>query len=64
MAAAPGRGTMVAMQAAASTRVVPLIAAKLRPSPEQRVTYELARLRVADARDPQPRFAHLLRTHD
>ena len=53
---------MVVMKAAAS-QIVPLIAA-VRPSPEQRASYELARLRVADVRDPQPRFAHLIRSHD
>ena len=64
MAAGARGGTMVVMQAAASTHIVPLIAAKGRPSPEQRAAYELARLRVALARDPQPRFAHLLGAHD
>lgn len=55
---------MPVMQAAAAVRVVPLIAAKGRPSPEQRAAYELARLRVAMTRDPRPRFEHLPRTHD
>jgi hypothetical protein len=55
---------MVAMKAIAS-QIVPLVAAAHhRPSPEQRVQYELARLRVADTRAPQSRFAHLIRTHD
>ena len=55
---------MAAMKATAS-QIVPLIAAtRDRPSPEQRVQYELARLQVADTRDPQPRFAHLIRSHD
>ncbi|MFL5845081.1 MAG: hypothetical protein ACJ762_10340 [Solirubrobacteraceae bacterium] len=48
-------------------RVVPLIHASRRrpaPSPEQRVVYELARLRVADTRNPPLRFLHLGRAHD
>ncbi|MCW2968593.1 MAG: hypothetical protein JWM71_2365, partial [Solirubrobacteraceae bacterium] len=28
------------------------------------VSYELARLRAADTREPPPRFAHLARAHD
>jgi hypothetical protein len=52
---------------AQAERIVPLImAARRRPvAPmEQRVAYALARLRIAETRDPQPRFAHLLRAHD
>ncbi|MCW2991946.1 MAG: hypothetical protein JWM73_2540 [Solirubrobacterales bacterium] len=48
-------------------RIAPLIAASRRrptPSPEQRVVYELARLRVADTREPPRRFGHLARAHD
>lgn len=55
---------MVIMKAQAS-HVVSLVAASQRPpSPEQRVVYELARLRVADTREPPRRFAHLARVHD
>ena len=48
-------------------RVVPLIAASRRrpePTREQRVVYEMARLKVAYAREPERRFAHLARGHD
>jgi hypothetical protein len=48
-------------------RVVPLIAAsRRRPAPtrEQRVVYEMARLRVASTRGPERRFAHIARAHD
>jgi hypothetical protein len=48
-------------------RTVALIAAARRApvrSPEQRVVYELARLRIADTREPPRRFAHLARAHD
>ena len=46
-------------------RIVPLLAAqRRRPTPEQRVVYELARLRVATTRAPSPRLAHLVRSHD
>ena len=45
-------------------RVVPLAVARRRSAPEQRVAYELARLRVADTREPKPQFAHLVRNHD
>jgi len=34
------------------------------PSPEQRVVYALARLRVADMREPPVSLAHLARSHD
>jgi hypothetical protein len=50
-----------------SERTVALIAAARRApvrSPEQRVVYELARLRIADTREPPRRFAHLARAHD
>ena len=50
--------------AAAATRVVPLATARKTPKPEQRVAYELARLRVADAREPPERFPQLARAHD
>ena len=49
---------------AAVTRVVPLGVARRRQAPHERVAYELARLRVADTREPPPRFAHLVRSHD
>jgi hypothetical protein len=48
-------------------RTIALIADARRrpsPSPEQRVVYELARLRVADTREPPRRFGHLARPHD
>ncbi|MEJ7785908.1 MAG: hypothetical protein WKF96_13970 [Solirubrobacteraceae bacterium] len=48
-------------------RVVALFAAprrRPRPSPEQGVVYELARLRVADMREPPVPLAHFARSHD
>jgi hypothetical protein len=48
-------------------RNVALFTAVRRPpttTPTQRAIYELARLRVADLREPAPRFSHLVRTHD
>lgn len=55
---------MLSMQAPAPS-IVPLIVAKRRPPTyEQRVMYELARLRIAGTRDPAPRFAHLIRPRD
>ena len=57
---------MMAMSAAAAavTRVVPLAAARKAPKPDQRIAYELARLRVADTREPPERFPQLARSHD
>jgi hypothetical protein len=49
---------------ASASRIVPLAAARRRPAKEARVVYELARLRVAGMREPPPRFAHLVRSHD
>ena len=43
----------------------PVVPLRRRSRPkEQRVIYELARLRVADTRTPPRRFAHLVRSHD
>ena len=53
-----------AAAAAVVTRVVPLAVARRRTPPEARVAYELARLRVADTREPPARFAQLARSHD
>ena len=57
---------MMAMSAAAAavTRVVPLAAARKAPKLDQRIAYELARLRVADTREPPERFPQLARAHD
>jgi hypothetical protein len=49
---------------ATATNIVALAAVRRRPSPEQRVIYELARLRVAATRDPAPHLAHLIRPRD
>jgi hypothetical protein len=59
-------GTMVVMRSHASRNVALLVASRRRPtpSPEQRVVYELARLRIADTREPPRRFGHLARAHD
>jgi hypothetical protein len=64
-----GAAIMMAMPstaaaAVAATHVVPLAVARRRTPPETRAAYELARLRVADTREPPPRFAHLVRNHD
>jgi hypothetical protein len=57
---------MLVMRPHASRNVALIAAARRRParSPEQRVVYELARLRIADTREPPRRFAHLGRAHD
>jgi len=55
------------MLAMHTERVVTLIpTSRRRPAPtaEQRVVYALARLRVADMREPPARLAHLARSHD
>jgi hypothetical protein len=51
-----------------ASRIVPLIAAGPRRAntrpPHERVSYELARLRAADTREPPARYAHLAVPHD
>ncbi len=53
---------------APASRIVPLVAAGPRRAntrpPHERVSYELARLRAADTREPPPRYAHLAQPHD
>ena len=53
-----------AAAASVPNHVVPLAAARRSSRQTERVIYEIARLRVADAREPAPRFAHLIRSHD
>jgi hypothetical protein len=55
---------MLVMRSAAVVPLIPAARRRPAPTPVQRVVYELARLRVADTRNPPLRFPHLARAHD
>jgi hypothetical protein len=55
---------MFAMRPERNAAVLALTRHRPAPTQQQRVIYELARMRVADTREPAPRFTHLARAHD
>jgi len=57
---------MLIMTPSASRTLSPILDRRRPPAVplERRVVYEFARLRVADAREPPMRFAHLAVRHD